>query len=181
MELLRGTGLREGVPAVPKPGVLAVWETVAECIPDEVALIHGSRRTSWAQFEKRANAIARHLLDQGCRHQSKVAFYLYNRPEYSELFFACSKASLVHVNTNYRYADAELVYIWDNADTEVVVFGSSFTETTDRIRNDVPKVHTWLWVDDGDGSSCPDWATPYEEIADNSVAARVVPESPESL
>ena len=157
-----------------------VWEAVAECIPDEVALIHGDARTSWADFERRSNAVARHLLDNGCRHQSKVAFYLYNRPEYCEVFFACSKASLVHVNTNYRYADAELVYIWENADTEVVVFGASFTETTDRIRADVPKVHTWLWVDDGAGTPCPEWATPYEDVANaalitGDVADRVVP------
>ncbi|MBG7606067.1 MAG: AMP-binding protein, partial [Actinobacteria bacterium] len=26
----------------------------------------------------------------------------------------------------------------------------------------VPKVHTWLWVDDGSGD-CPDWAIPYED------------------
>ncbi len=81
---------------------------MAECVPDEVALIHGSRRTTWTDFEQRANAMARYLLDRGCRHQSKVAFYLYNRPEYCEVFFACSKASLVHVNTNYRYAATEL-------------------------------------------------------------------------
>ncbi len=152
-----------------------VWEAVAECVPDEAALIHGDARTNWADFERRANAVARHLLDNGCRHQSKVAFYLYNRPEYCELFFACSKASLVHVNTNYRYADAELVYIWENADTEAVVFGSSFTETTDRIRTEVPKVHTWLWVDDGAGTLCPEWATPYEDVANAEVAERVVP------
>ena len=152
-----------------------VWETVADCVPEADALVHGPTRVSWRSFEQRANAIARYLLDAGCGHQSKVAFYLYNRPEYCELFFACSKASLVHVNTNYRYADAELVYIWDNADTEVVVFDSSFTETTNRIRGDVPSVHTWLWVDDGDGSTCPDWATPYEDVAGASVSDRVVP------
>ncbi len=153
-----------------------VWETVAEVLPDADALIHGAIRVSWAQFEQRANAVARHLVDRGCAHQSKVAFYLYNRPEYCELFFACSKASLVHVNTNYRYADAELVYIWDNADTEVVVFGSSFTETTDRIRAQVPRIHTWLWVDDGDGSTCPEWAEPYEAVASGGPIDRVVPD-----
>jgi fatty-acyl-CoA synthase len=152
-----------------------VWESVADCVPDADALVHGPIRISWRDFERRANAVARHLLDAGCGHQSKVAFYLHNRPEYCELFFGCSKASLVHVNTNYRYADAELIYIWDNADAEAVVFGSSFTETADRIRGDVPSVHTWLWVDEGDGTSCPDWATPYEDVAAASVEQRVVP------
>ncbi len=152
-----------------------VWETVAEVQPDADALIHGSTRISWSQFEQRANAVARYLLDNDCAHQSKVAFYLYNRPEYCELLFACSKASLVHVNTNYRYADAELVYIWDNADTAVVVFGSSFTETSARIRSQLPRIHTWLWVDDGDGSVCPEWAHPYEAIASADAGDRVYP------
>ena len=111
-----------------------IWEVVADCLPDAPALMHGPDTVSWRQFERRADAMARFLLDRGCSHQGKVAFYLHNRPEYSELFFACSKASLVHVNTNYRYADAELTYIWDNADTEAVVFGATFTETTDRYK-----------------------------------------------
>lgn len=155
-----------------------VWETVAECLPDAPALVHGPLHTTWRSFERRADAMARFLLDRGCGHQSKVAFYLYNRPEYSELFFACSKASLVHVNTNYRYADAELTYIWDNADTEVVVFGAAFTETTDRIRNDVASIHTWIWVDDGSGGECPEWATSYESIVADAEATtgRTVPD-----
>ena len=36
--------------------------------------------------------------------------------------FAAFKAGLVPVNTNYRYADDELVYLWDNADAVAVVF-----------------------------------------------------------
>lgn len=47
--------------------------------------------------------------------QDKVALYLHNCPEYLESTFAAAKVSLVPVNTNYRYADAELAYLWDNA------------------------------------------------------------------
>ena len=65
------------------------------------------------------------------------------------------KAGLVPVNTNYRYADDELVYLWDNADGVAVVFHGTFTEHIERIRDRVPGVTTWLWVDDGDGP-CPE-------------------------
>ncbi len=141
-----------------------IWEVVAECVPESPAAIHGTHRVSWTEFERRANGLARYLLDAGLGHQDKVAFYLYNRPEYLESFFACSKASLVHVNTNHRYADDELVYIWDNADTRAVVFQDAFTETTARIRERLPRIDTWLWVDGGLGPGvCPDWATPYEQ------------------
>ena len=57
-----------------------------------------------------------------------MAHYLYNCPEYLESMFAAFKAGLVPVNTNYRYADDELVYLWDNADAVAVVFHGSFAE-----------------------------------------------------
>ncbi|MEZ5377765.1 MAG: AMP-binding protein [Acidimicrobiales bacterium] len=138
-----------------------IWETVATCIPDAPALLHGDRVVTWAEFDARADGLARYLLDAGCGHQDKVVFYLHNRPEYAETFAACSKAALVHVNTNYRYADDELVYIWDNADAVAAVFEDTFTETIERIRDRVPNITTWLWVGD-DPTNCPNWATPYE-------------------
>jgi fatty-acyl-CoA synthase len=54
-----------------------------------------------------------------------------------------------------------------------VVFHGVFTDTIERIRDRVPRVTTWLWVDDGH-SLCPDWAMPYEEAA-ASHPDRVVP------
>ncbi len=152
---------------MPKTWTFAdVWEAVAQSVPEAPAAFHGDSQISWASFDKRANGVASHLLASGCGHQDKVAFYLYNRAEYLELFFACSKVSLVHVNTNYRYGDDELAYIWENADTRAVVFQDAFTETVTRLRDRVPDIHTWLWVADGLGPDvCPTWATPYEAAA----------------
>ncbi|MFA9563354.1 MAG: AMP-binding protein [Acidimicrobiales bacterium] len=141
-----------------------VWETVAEIVPDATAVIQGDRRLTWSEFDARANGVARALLDAGASHQDKVAQYLYNCPEYLESFFAACKAGLVPVNTNYRYMDDELVYLWDNADAVAVVFHGAFADRIDHLRDRVPGVKTWLWVDDGSGP-CPDWATPYEDAA----------------
>ncbi|MEZ5205934.1 MAG: AMP-binding protein [Acidimicrobiales bacterium] len=125
------------------------------------------------RIDRRADGVARTLLDAGARQQDKVAQYLYNCPEYLEAMFACFKAGLVPVNTNYRYADDELVYLWDNADAVAVVFHGTFTERIEGIRQRLPKVATWLWVDDGSGP-CPAWATPYEDAA-ATATERVVP------
>jgi 3-oxocholest-4-en-26-oate---CoA ligase len=141
-----------------------VWEIVAEQIPDAQNQVQGDRRLTWAEFDRRANGVAHTLLDRGVAEQDKVAQYLYNGPEYIESMFATFKAGLVPINTNYRYQDDELVYLWDNADCVAVVFHGVFTQTIERIRVRVPKVTTWLWVDDGNGP-CPSWATPYEDAA----------------
>jgi len=141
-----------------------VWETVADTIPRAPALLHGERIVTWAEFDRRANAVGRSLLGFGVKRQDKVAHYLYNCPEYLESTFAIFKVGLVPVNTNYRYTDDELVYLWENADTVVVIFHGAFGDRIEGLRHRIPGVRTWLWVDDGSGP-CPSWATPYEEIA----------------
>jgi len=141
-----------------------VWESIAGQIPDAPAQVQGQRRFTWRQFDERANGVAHHLLQAGVAEQDKVAHYLHNGPEYLESMFGIWKAGLAPVNTNYRYADAELVYLWDNADAVAVIFHGSFTDTIERIRDRVPRVGTWLWVDDA-SAPCPDWAVPYEEAA----------------
>ena len=98
-----------------------------------------------------------------------MAIYLYNCPEYLQAAFATMKIGLVPVNTNYRYGDDELSYLWTNADAVAVVFHGAFTERIERILDRVPGVRGWLWVDDNSGP-CPDWATPYAEAATTTAA-----------
>jgi 3-oxocholest-4-en-26-oate---CoA ligase len=141
-----------------------VWETVADELPEAPALTHGDRTVGWREFDRRADGLAGWLLGCGVGHQDKVALYLYNCPEYLEATFACFKIGLVPINTNYRYADDELVYLWENADSVVVVFHGIFTERIEGIRERAVSIRHWLWIDDGAGE-CPPWATPYEEVA----------------
>ena len=150
-----------------------MWEIAADTHADDPAIVQGSREVTWGEFDRRADGIARTLLDRGATAQDKVAQYLYNCPEYLESVFASFKAGLVPVNTNYRYADDELVYLWDNCDAVCVVFHGAFADHIDHIRDRVPKVSTWLWVDDGTGP-CPPWAIPYESAA-ATATERVVP------
>ena len=141
-----------------------VWETVADELPDAPALVHGSHTRSWREFDQRADNVGRWLLGADVAEQDKVALYLYNCSEFLEATFAAYKVGLVPINTNYRYADDELVYLWENADAAAVVFHGIFVERIEGIRDRVPGVHSWLWVDDGTGG-CPAWAVPYEEAA----------------
>ena len=75
----------------------------------------------------------------------------YNAPAYLESLFAL-KAGLATVNTNYRYMADELVYLWDNADVVAVAFHGARSPSVDELRSRLPRIHTWLWVDDGSGS-----------------------------
>ena len=59
--------------------------------------------------------------------------------------------------------------MWNNADAIAVVFHGSFVPTIESIRDRVPSVRTWLWVDD-DSWPCPAWAMSYEDAASTSTA-----------
>ena len=141
-----------------------IWEEIAAAVPGRPALIQGDRVVRWGEFDARANAIAAFLLKAGLGRQSKMAAFLYNAPEYLESYYAAFKAGLVPVNTNYRYGDQELTYLFDNADAEAVVFHASFAPLVDRIRGRLPQVKAWLAVPQP-GHPAPDWASDYERIA----------------
>jgi len=108
-----------------------VWEAIAAAQPERAANIQGERVLTWAEFDARSDALAAHLIAAGLGHQAKVAAYLYNGPEYLETYFAAFKGGYAPVNTNYRYGPEELIYLFDNADAEAVVFHASFAPTVD--------------------------------------------------
>src|SRR5215472_11320003 len=151
-----------------------IWESIAAAIPARPALIRGAAEVSWADFDRRANRLARSLVDLGLKRQSKVAAYLYNGPEYLETYYAAFKAGLAPVNTNYRYVADELIYLFDNADAEAVVFGASFSETVDAIRGKLPKVKAWIAVAEP-GHPAPPFAQDYGAITATSEPRFVAP------
>ena len=151
-----------------------VWETVADVQPDAVAVTQGGRNLTWGEFDHGADGVAQFLLDLDVAPQDKVAVYLYNSPEYLQATLAAMKVGLVPVNTNYRYGDDELSYLWDNADAVAVVFHGVFADRIEHILERVPRVKGWLWVDDGSGP-CPDWATPYEDAAKSAIGRTRAP------
>jgi acyl-CoA synthetase (AMP-forming)/AMP-acid ligase II len=149
-----------------------VYEAIAAKLPDAPCQAQGDRTLSWAEFDRGADALARHLLDAGLGHQAKVAVYLTNCPEYLQSYLAAFKAGLVPVNTNYRYGPEEIAYLFDNADAEAVVFHAQYGPLLEDVRHRLPRVRTWLAVEDGD--PLPDRATGYADVVAGGAAGPVV-------
>jgi fatty-acyl-CoA synthase len=157
----------------------AIWESVADAVPDHDAVIQGQRRVSWRDYEQRAARLAQALLDAGLGPDSKVGMYLYNSPEYCETNFAAIKTLGVPINVNYRYLDDELLYLLDNADVEALVFHSSLGDRVARVRERLPKLRVVIEVDDGpaeDGSQGVEGALAYEDLLKKTAPAdRIIP------
>jgi len=147
-----------------------IWETIAKTVPDALAQRHGLVSVSWRAFDQRASGVAHGIVADGLARQDKVALYLHNGPEYLQAVFGCLKASLVPVNTNYRYLEDELVWLWQSADAAAVVFQSTFSEGVGVIRQRYPGVRLWLCIDDG-RCPVPSWATNWDDFADTPPSA----------
>lgn len=140
-----------------------LFELVADCVPERLALAHGvdGPTRTWRELDRRANALARHLASDH-RPNDKLAIYAYNRPEFVETLVGALKARLVPVNVNYRYREEELVYLLDNSDATAVVYEAEFADRIARVRDRLPKVREWIEVPDGSEGNA--FAARYEEI-----------------
>ena len=150
----------------------SIWESIADVVGDQVALVHGQNRRTWTEYDDRSARLAQALLEAGLTPNSKVGLYLYNSNEYMEVQYASMKIRGVPININYRYLDDELLYLLENSDAEALVFHSSLGDRVARVMERTDKVRLWIQVDDG-GESVPG-AVAYEELVTaHDPAARV--------
>ena len=151
-----------------------VWSTIATSTPDAPAQYGALVRQTWRDFDSRSSSLALGLLGAGVATDDTVGIYLHNCPNYMETVFACYKARVQPVNINYRYGADELRYLWLDADLRALVFHGCFVGVVDSLRSQFPAMRAWLFVDDGTGP-CPEWATPYEDLAGASTAVDALP------
>ena len=150
-----------------------VWESIADEIGDVTAVVHGTCRRTWSEYDERAARLAAAFVDGGLRPDSKIGLYLYNSNEYLETQYAGFKMRGVPVNVNYRYLDEELYYLLDNSDAEALVFHSSLGDRVARVIGRLPKLKMLIEVDDG-GSSAVEAALAYDSlVADFDPMARI--------
>lgn len=128
--------------------IATVWEAVADAVGDSTAIVQHDVRRSWADLDERAARLAEAFSAAGLGPGAKVAEYLYNCPEYLEVFFAAFKQRLLPVNVNYRYLEDELLYLLTNSDAEALVCHASLYGRVARVRDRAPGLRLVLVVDD---------------------------------
>ncbi len=93
-----------------------LFEHTADVIPDRIGLLCGDETRTFAELEARSNQLAHHLPATGIEPDDHVGIYAANSIEWIEALLAIFKIRAVPININYRYVEAELAYLFDNAD-----------------------------------------------------------------
>jgi non-ribosomal peptide synthetase component E (peptide arylation enzyme) len=143
-----------------------LFESVVDKVPDREALVVDEERMTFRELDERSNQLAHHLLDAGIRRGDHVGCYLMNCTEYVETMIACFKIGAVPANVNYRYVEAELRYLFDNADLKAVVFDTEFSERLAKVTPDIDTLEVLIAVDSGAGTAdtLPEGAVRFDDV-----------------
>lgn len=166
-----------------------VQETIAAAVPDRPALIFRDRRYSFADLTERTRRFANFLLSIGIRKpvsrselenwqsgQDHVALYLQNGNEYPEAMLGAIKAGAASFNVNYRYVAEELRYLFNNAETKVIVYHAQYAPVLKTVLDDIPPQKALVQVSDESGEPLLPGAIDYE-----AALAAASPERPDVI
>ena len=140
-------------------------ERTASVYPDHIALIHGSRRQSWAETYTRCRQLASALEKVGIGVGDTVAIMAPNIPEMYEAHFGVPMTGGVLNALNTRLDAAMIAFILDHSETKVLLVDREFHRVATEALS-IAKVQPL--VVDIDDPQCEDRAqigdTTYEEF-----------------
>jgi acyl-CoA synthetase (AMP-forming)/AMP-acid ligase II len=96
-------------------------ETTARRFPEHLAVCWGDRVLTYADLDRRTNALAHGLASLGVQRGDRVAVLMRNRPELLEAMYACFKAGYCLVPLNSRFTADEVAYHVDDSAAAAVL------------------------------------------------------------
>ena len=137
-----------------------VVERNAKLHGDELHLVFGEQRSTFAQFARRAKRLASALYSLGMRSQDRVCILAMNCPEYLEVYGVSEVAPFIVAPINYRLASPEMVFIVRDAAPRVLIFELQYEAIVNTLRAHLPSVQHYICI----GEKGPQWASGYEAI-----------------
>ena len=105
---------------------LAFLERAARVYPTLTAVVHGTRRASWADTYARCRRLASALARRGVGRGTTVAALLSNTPEMVEAHFGVPMAGAVLNTLNTRLDAASIAYMLEFGDARVLIADREF-------------------------------------------------------
>ncbi len=105
---------------------LTFLERAASVFPDQLAIVHGNLRRSYAEFYTRARKLASALAQRGVRKNDTVAVMLPNVPAMLEAHYGVPMAGAVLNTLNTRLDPAALAFILDHGEAKVLITDREF-------------------------------------------------------
>ena len=129
-----------------------LFEHAADAVPERLAIACNDAEITYSQLDRRSNQLAHYLASHGVGERDHVGIYGRNSIELIETFLACYKLRAIAVNINYRYVDAELRYLFTEAELVALVHDRQFSARVAGLLPEYPGIGAVLAIDDGTGA-----------------------------
>ena len=159
-----------------------LFEHAVDAVPDRLAIACGEAEVSYSELERRSNQLAHCLAAAGVGTGDHVGVYGRNSIELVEAFLACYKLRAIPVNVNYRYVEAELRYLFSEAELKGLVFDRQYGDKVTALLPDFPGMRALLAIDDDSDTELPAGAADFAAaIAAQSAARDFGERSPDDI
>src|SRR5215469_3113049 len=149
-----------------------LFEHAADAVPGRLAIACGDAEISYRELEARSNQLAHYLASNGVGKDDHVGVYGRNSIELIETILACYKLRAIPVNVNYRYVEAELRYLFTEAELVGLVHDRQFGDKVAALLPDFDAIKAILAIDDGSGTPLPDAVVDFAAALTDASAAR---------
>ncbi|MCP5180556.1 MAG: fatty acid--CoA ligase [Pseudomonadales bacterium] len=93
---------------------------------DSEVFLYEGRRSTYAEFDRRASQVANGLIALGLGKGRRVGYLGKNSDLFYELVFGCARSGTVSVGINWRLAPPEVAYILKDCDAGALFVGPEF-------------------------------------------------------
>lgn len=139
-------------------------KALREC-PEELAVVCGDRRQTWAVFVDRVSRLAGVLQALGMGPDDRVGILGLNSDRYMELLFAAMWGGGVFNTVNIRWSAPEIAYSLDDCDTRILFVDDEFAPMIPAIRDKSASLKTVVYMGDRD---CPEGARDFRRLLEGA-------------
>ena len=113
----------------------------------EVRPVTGAREeTTWAQFGKRTDQLARALIDRGAQKGSKIFLLGRNSLRWLEAYFAILKTGAWAVPLNFRFTDEDIRHCAQVAEPSIFIFDREYNGRIEGLRAELSTVKHYVAI-----------------------------------
>src|SRR5881409_2035708 len=127
---------------------LGFIERAATVYPGHLAVIHGARRTTWAETYARCRRLASALARRGIGVGDTVAAMLANTPEMLECHFGVPMAGAVLNTLNTRLDAEAIAFMLEHGEAKVLIADREFSPTIEGALKQLKRKIAVVDVDD---------------------------------
>lgn len=136
--------------------------------PENVAIVDGNIRFTFRELNNRVNRIANAILKMGVKKGDRLGILLENCHQFIEIDLALSKTGIVRVPLNSRLSAPDHIYLLNDSEPNVLIFGEKFYDVVQHMRKELETVKRYICISEERLKENPLNALYYEELVEQN-------------